>query len=48
MKRLLTLFLLLFVACVDENGQKTVEKIYKDGEIVKVIGMWNEDGSVKE
>ena len=31
-----------------ENGQKKQEGLYKDGELVEVIGLWNEDGSVKE
>ena len=31
-----------------ENGQKKVEGTYKDGEPIKLIGIWNEDGSVKE
>ena len=30
-----------------ENGQKENEVTYKYGEIVKVIGMWNKNGSVK-
>ena len=29
-----------------ENGQKWEERTYKDGELVEIIGMWNEDGSV--
>lgn len=29
-----------------DNGQKKEEGTYKDGEIVEIIGMWNEDGSV--
>ena len=29
-----------------ENGQKWEEQTYKDGELVEIIGMWNEDGSV--
>jgi len=31
-----------------KNGQKWSERTYKDGELVEVIGLWNEDGSVKE
>jgi antitoxin component YwqK of YwqJK toxin-antitoxin module len=30
------------------NGQKKFERTYKDGEIVKLIGKWSIDGSVKE
>ena len=30
------------------NGQKKLEGTYKDGELVELIGMWNEDGSVKK
>ena len=30
------------------NGQKSFEGTSKDGELVEVIGVWNEDGSVKE
>ena len=31
-----------------ENGHKEIEGIYKNGEPVEVLGVWNEDGSVKE
>ena len=31
-----------------ENGQKKSEGMMNDGNLVKVIGQWNEDGSVKE
>ena len=30
------------------NGEKKSEGTFKDGELVKLIGMWNEDGSVKK
>ena len=30
------------------NGQKKSEWNYKDGELVDILGSWNEDGSVKE
>ena len=29
------------------NGQKILERSYKDDVVVKVIGRWNEDGSVR-
>ena len=28
-----------------ENGQMCYKGTYKDGEVVNVIGRWNEDGS---
>jgi antitoxin component YwqK of YwqJK toxin-antitoxin module len=31
-----------------QNGQKKFARTYKDGGIVKLIGKWNIDGSVKE
>ena len=31
-----------------DNGQKKWDTTFKDGELVKLIGMWNEDGSVKK
>ena len=31
------------------NGQKNNEGIFlKDGEVIKLIGKWNEDGSLRE
>jgi len=30
------------------NGQKELEETFKDGYLFKIIGVWNEDGSVKE
>ena len=30
------------------NGQKENEVIFKDGEVIKLIGKWNEDSSLRE